>query len=105
MANETPYADKINTVQTWLTESGWTVFDSAFDYNDLTGRAMSEFGYAHKDRARILIAKAARLLRGEYVQTHGGAPKGNTNRANGTKRRVSVPVDELTPEQREKYLS
>jgi len=89
------YKERIITVQRWLTASGWTVHDSAFNDTTLVERAVSEFGYKERRRAQILIAKAARLLRGEYVQVAGGAPRKN----------VAEPVDDLTPQQREKYLN
>lgn len=65
------HAARIATVQRWLTESGWTVTATDYDYAPITARARSEFGYAHPRRAQILVARAARLLRGEAVAAAG----------------------------------
>lgn len=66
------HAARIAAVQRWLIESGWTVDTPAsYDYAPLYERARSEFGYAHPRRARMLVARAARLLRGEAVAGAG----------------------------------
>ena len=69
------YADRVALAKSWLGATDWTPATEQFDYSALVARAMTEFGYAHKDRAFALIAKAARLLRGEAVKLHGGQPK------------------------------
>jgi hypothetical protein len=66
------HAARIATVQRWLIESGWTVdTPPGFDYAPLYQRARDEFGYAHPRRATFLVAKAARLLRGDAVREAG----------------------------------
>jgi hypothetical protein len=68
------YADRIKTVQRWLRASGWTV-DGDHDTAAIADRAAREWYPANRQRARILVAKAARLLRGEAVNIAGGAPR------------------------------
>lgn len=76
MNQDTKFKDRLSQVCTWLRDSGWTPTATDFDYKPLEARAKTEFGYAHIDRARGLVAKAARLLRGEYVESlRGGAQK------------------------------
>ena len=59
----------------WLPEAGWVPTETAFEYAELVDRAVNEFGYHDKRRARALIAKAARRLRGEFVSMRGERPQ------------------------------
>lgn len=95
------YKQRIATVQSWLLKAGWTVHDSAFKDEAIVDKAVKTFGYKDKSRAQILVAKSARLLRGEYVQLAGGAPtrRAALNVPRGTKliyqrQAIDMSVDE-----------
>jgi len=89
------YRARLDAVRLWLRDCEWEASNEAYDYVPIYERAMREFNYQHRDRVIKLVQKAAGLERGEYVQVAGGAPR----------KTVAVPVDALTPEQREKYLN
>jgi len=69
---------RLADVMDWFRQSDWRP-DSNYDYDAFVSRAMTEFGM-RKDRARILVAKAARRMRGETVSMGGrGDRRANFN--------------------------
>ena len=74
MSQTSEYHKRIGIVKRWLREAGWQPADSAFDYSDIRARAVRRWYNANPSRADQLIAKSARLLRGEAVQIKGGRP-------------------------------
>lgn len=74
----TPTAEhraRIAAVQSWLAESGWTVDQSALDDTAVVERATRQWyagtGARGRARAERLVARAARLARGERVRSAG----------------------------------
>jgi len=69
---------RLADVMDWFRQSDWRP-DSNYDYDAFVSRAMTEFDM-RKDRARILVAKAARRMRGETVSMGGrGDRRANFN--------------------------
>jgi len=74
MSQTSEYQKRIEIVKRWLREAGWQSADGAFDYSALRARAVKRWYSANPSRADQLIAKTARLMRGDAVQTAGGRP-------------------------------
>lgn len=65
---------RLAAIQQWLQENNWTPTANDYDYTPAHQYARDVLGVPRRDRARQYVAKAARRLRGEYVNLHAGRP-------------------------------
>ena len=65
---------RLAAIQKWLQENNWTPTAVDYDYAPAHQYARDVLGIPRRDRARQYVAKAARRLRGEYVNLHAGRP-------------------------------
>lgn len=68
---QSEYQQRVKQVQKWLKASGWQPDAATFDYMPIKERAKQKWYRANPERARQIVAKAARLLRGETVREAG----------------------------------
>jgi len=101
MTQTSEYSKRIKLVQRWLKASGWKP-DADFDYSPITARAKRRWYAANPARAETLVAKAARLLRGEAVQISGGRPR--TTARMEKRAMMKISVDWIEPDADTFYL-
>lgn len=66
--SKAPYAERLDTAKKLLRHAGWIATDTTFNYDAVVSAVFTQFGYAHRQRARILVATAARRMRYEFVR-------------------------------------
>jgi len=74
MSQTSEYHKRIEIVKRWLNAAGWQPATTDFDYSPICVRAVKRWYTANPSRADHLVAKSARILRGEAVQIRGGRP-------------------------------
>jgi len=68
------YHERLAAIKLWLQTNNWTPTASDYDYTPAHQYARDVLGVPRRDRARQYVAKAARQLRGEFVNIMPGRP-------------------------------
>jgi len=68
------YHKRLAAIKLWLQANNWTPTANDYDYALAHQYALNVLNIPRRDRARQYVAKAARQLRGEFVQTLPGRP-------------------------------
>ena len=70
--------ERLAAMRDWLKNNGWTpTATSEYDYAPAIEYARTVLGVPRLDRARHYAYRAARQLRGEYINLHAGRPVKN----------------------------
>src|SRR3990167_986225 len=90
MSQTSEYRKRIEAVKRWLKAAGWQPAATDFDYSPIRARAVKHWYAANPSRADSLVAKAARILRGEAVQIKGGRPPAPARMEKRSMMKISV---------------